>query len=345
MATGGYGYSGNTNGNYYYNLTQGVGSADQAANNAITAQGQMTGAQQKALQVANMAAMHGQTAGGGYGGPGASYGSGGGAGGYGYSSAGGAQAGGYTGDGTVAGSYQAALDAANQANQQRFNQATGDLSNLYSRTMGSYAQGNAQQDQDLRTQFQGTGSQISQDMIDRGLTGSTVSANLQADNQNQGNQAVARNDFNYQDAQRQADQNLTGGQVSLLASKNDIAPDMNAMIALQQGLGQAGGYGAGMGASFGGAGGVQAGYGSLMSMGAGLGALGSDYGQPTYGGSSYQYPTSSYGNMSQQQIMALQQQNGYNAGYSNQGVGGYSGSAGPANYQVLGSMPNYGGYV
>lgn len=242
--------------------------------------------------------------------------------------------GGYSGG--LAGQYQQALDKANAANESRYQDILGQSQSLYDRTMQSYSQGNQQAHTDIdRSAAQQTAS-TGQNLTSRGLTGSTIKpvmeAGIERERVNQGNRA----DFDYAQQQRQADQNLTQQRLGVMERRTDQAPDFGQLAALSQAYGDGGGGGQSYG------GGIN--WASALS---GLGSMGGGGGFydmstiPTYGGNS----NGGYGGgMTQQQKIALQKANGYNSGYSLQGSS--SGiSAGPLNYQVLGTMPDYSYYA
>ena len=299
---------GNANRNYFYNLTT-SGTAEDAQNRLN--QYYMSGSSQRSYN----------TGGGSSGGGGtpAAYGSGAGGGGYGYASNPGS---------ALGAQYQQAAEQARQANETRYNQLLSGQNELYGRVMASVDQGNSQAVADLSRSFDRQRSAGTQDMISRGLTGSTIQQTMNSGIERNRAESLNRQAADFRRERLGYDVGLTGERLGTIERRTDSYPEMQQLMALAQLQGQGG---VGAGSAYGSYGNGAGSYGSAAgtpyaALGGGslsqLGQVGQIYG----GSRNY----SNYdGGMSQQQIMALQQQRGYNSGYSTAGVGSYGAGVNP----------------
>lgn len=141
----------------------------------------------------------------------------------------------------LAAGYQTALDAANAANDARYQTAVQETLGLRDRTMeGINSLGDTQR-RDIDDNLARANANTTQSAINRGLYNTTILDSLQQGNQrtaDRANQSLEES-LNRQriDADLATTQNYTG----LLERKNDVPPDPSQLINLSQGLGQSGG--------------------------------------------------------------------------------------------------------
>jgi len=168
--------------------------------------------------------------------------------------------------------YQQAMDQANQANQARYEDAIAGYQNMRDNIGGYLTNQGQQQQEDINRQYDRFGASQDQDLMNRGLSNTTVRSSVQRGVEEDRGRAM-RNSQEQIDRQRL--QYETGAQQSLLdfmERRTDQAPSYGDLANLAQGLGTAGG-GSGTGVA--------------TSPGTGAGAAPS-YGSGTGGA---QYPT------------------------------------------------------
>lgn len=150
------------------------------------------------------------------------------------------------GPGTISGSYQAALNRANAANEKRYQQILSEYDALRARVMGGLEGLGAADRQAIDREYNNAASNVYSSLIGRGFGNSSLAHTMQ--------QGVSRGRMEAQGrlnerlaAQRAAyDADLTQGKLGVMERRYDNAPDINQMLALYQGLGRAGyagGYG------------------------------------------------------------------------------------------------------
>ena len=143
--------------------------------------------------------------------------------------------------GSVGANYQAQFDAARAANESRYNTLLTNEDNLYSRVMGNVNQGNAQATADLSRSFDQQGARSQQDMISRGLTGSTIAQTMSAGNERNRQGSLNRQAEAFRREQVGYDTALTGQRQGIIERRTDSYPEMSELIALAQLNGQGGG--------------------------------------------------------------------------------------------------------
>lgn len=320
--------SGNQARNQAYNMTLG-GSAEDVQNRLNAAYYGNNGS----TRTYNGSAGAG---GGGYSGGGTvAYGSGGGGGGYGYGSSLGAQ-------------YQQQFDQARAANESRYNQLLTEQNSLRDRVMADVNQGNSQAVTDLNRNFDRQRSSGSQDMISRGLTGSTINQTMNQGIERNRGESLNRQAADFRRERLGYDTALTGQRLATIENRTDSYPEMQQLMALAQLNGQ-GGMGGGGGAGvYGGMG--DGGYGSAAGTPyAGLqSALGNVFGG--FAGNSMHQGianTSARQGANTQRAYAnggAMSGGSFNGGYSDPYRGMQNNVVGQ-NYQVLGNTPYYGNYA
>jgi len=147
---------------------------------------------------------------------------------------------------TLAGAYQAALDKANAANEARYQQLMTGYDDLGKRVQGTLADVGTQEFRDIDREYRNMGSDVYQRLVNRGFANSTLPATQQMGVTRE--RSSARSRLASQLAQQKAnyDAQITQGKFGVMERRNDVGPDPAQMIALSQGLGQAG-YGQGLG--------------------------------------------------------------------------------------------------
>lgn len=155
--------------------------------------------------------------------------------------------------------FQQKLEQANAANQARYDQGLGELTDLRSRSMADLEGVGQQQSADIDRNFRSASGQVQQDLSRRGLLGTSRVASEtrrleegRAGSQNRLAEQLAM-------ARIGADQSMTNNLTGWIERRNDTAPEMQHLMALQQGLGSSGmqgstAYGGGMPLGAGGAG-------------------------------------------------------------------------------------------
>jgi hypothetical protein len=136
--------------------------------------------------------------------------------------------------------YQRQMDAANQANENRYLDILQGYGVLRDRSLGSLQNYGAGQLADVDESYRQQTEASNADLISRGLRSSTIA----------GAQGSAINDrrlrtrANVQDdiinRQVNTDIGLTQGALGVMERRSDVPPDLNQLIALQQGVGQSG---------------------------------------------------------------------------------------------------------
>lgn len=109
--------------------------------------------------------------------------------------------------------------------------------------MGYLENSGQQQAKDINQAYDKQLADTNQDLINRGLRASTITGNMGLQNQVERQNALGRMQDQLRQQRVATDSALSGDTLQLMASKNDIAPDMNQLIALAQMLGQGGGGG------------------------------------------------------------------------------------------------------
>lgn len=160
------------------------------------------------------------------------------------SPAGGAGVGGASGN-NLYDAFQKAMDDANRANEQRYQDTLAGTQNRYERNM-NYLEGAGQQEaRDINQAYAQQAARTNQDLINRGLRTSTIASNLQAGNERERLNDQGRLQERLRQQRIATDAGLSGDVLSLMERRNDIAPDMNQLIALAQLEGRAGPIGGG----------------------------------------------------------------------------------------------------
>lgn len=153
---------------------------------------------------------------------------------------------------TLAGAYQAALDKANAANEARYQQLIGGYDELRGSIAGGLKDVGNQEFRDIDRTYKSMGSDVYQRLVNRGFANSTLPATQQMGVERE--RSAARSRLASDLAQQKAgyESSIAQAKLGMMERRNDVGPDPGQMIALSQGLGQAGyGQGAGGGVGYG----------------------------------------------------------------------------------------------
>jgi hypothetical protein len=137
--------------------------------------------------------------------------------------------------------YQTALDAANAANDARFQEAKTETLGLRDRTMAGISTLGDTQRRDINDGLTQAQANTTQSAINRGLYNTTILDSLQQGNQRTADRANQSLEESLNRQRIDADMATTQAYTGLLERKNDIGPDPSQLIGLSQGLGQYGG--------------------------------------------------------------------------------------------------------
>jgi hypothetical protein len=176
------------------------------------------------------------------------------------------------GGGGVGGPWQAQMDAANQANDQRYHEINSGYTAARRRADEQLSRLGAMQRQDTNTAYDANASRLTQDTINRGMTNTTVQDNLQQGNTRQRSEAMARLEEALTRERLNTEYSLLRDQLGFMERREDVQPDMGLLAQLAQRAGAAGdgGGGGAVNVDWGGGGGGVPAYGGMgMGMGSG----------------------------------------------------------------------------
>lgn len=148
---------------------------------------------------------------------------------------------------TLAQSYQSALDRANQANEQRYQQILAGYDQLGGRVMSDLRNVGQQERADINRNYQGMKSDVYNSLVNRGFGNGSLGATMRYGVERE--RAAAQGRLNDRMLQQRAgfDTNITQGRLGVMERRTDLGPDMNQLIALSQGYGRGGGNNLGSG--------------------------------------------------------------------------------------------------
>lgn len=160
------------------------------------------------------------------------------------------------GGGGLAGSYQQAMDAANQANEARYGDILRGYQSRYDRVMGLLDGMGQQEGRDINEQYDQSFARGQQDLIGRGLGNSTVMSTMRMGNDRERASSLGRLNERVRQQAMSTDTGLSGDLLSFMERRNDVGPNLEMLARLYQQQGASGyGYGGGGGYGYGGGGG------------------------------------------------------------------------------------------
>lgn len=152
---------------------------------------------------------------------------------------------------SLADRYQQAMNEANAANEQRYQDILKGYEDLHGRVLGDLSGVGDQEKRDIDRRYDNMGSDVYQRLVNRGFGNSTIPATMQAGVERERSASQSRLASDLARMRANADQNITGQRLGVMERRTDAQPDINQMIALSQGLGRggygSGGFGGGMG--------------------------------------------------------------------------------------------------
>jgi hypothetical protein len=138
----------------------------------------------------------------------------------------------------LAQSYLDQINAANAKNEERYDQGLGLAIGARDRNMERIAALGAQGSADIREDYDKAGKAAYSDLVGRGLAGSTVTSAVAGNNLKEQTKSLARHQDYITRQQIDTDAGLSRNIQDFIERRNDVAPDVNQLIALSQGLGQ-----------------------------------------------------------------------------------------------------------
>lgn len=139
--------------------------------------------------------------------------------------------------------YQMAYDRARRENLERYQDILGGYAERYRRGTRNLEQDGDYERQDIKAAHKQYRGQIHSNLVNRGLTGSTVAPTLMQGAIRNENRDVGSLNDRLQQRRRALEAGLSGDMLSFMERRTDAYPDLNQLIHLQQMQGQAGVYG------------------------------------------------------------------------------------------------------
>lgn len=143
----------------------------------------------------------------------------------------------------LAGQYQQALDKANAANENRYNQILGGYDQLHSRVMGDLANVGAMEKKDINRQYNSMGSDVYQRLVNRGFGNSSLTGTMQMGVERERADALARSAERAAQLRANADMQLSTGKFGVMERRTDMGPDPNQLLEIARLQGQTRGIG------------------------------------------------------------------------------------------------------
>lgn len=221
------------------------------------------------------------------------------------------------GSGGIGAPWEQMMNAANAANENRYNEVLGGWSSGRRYADSLLDKLGIQQRKDTNQIFDNNEGRIQQSMVDRGLTNTSVLDNHFQGNATKRGDALARLEESLAQQRLDTELGLLEKQLGFMERREDVAPDMGLLAQLMQQYG-AGGGGAGGGGivNMGGAG---------YFGGSGMGYGGGGYGMPAYSPRMYRGDSGSPGPSNWQAFLRN----------FNKAMGG-GGNGGPRQHMVFG---------
>ena len=151
--------------------------------------------------------------------------------------------------GGLGGAYAGALDSANAANEQRYQQILGGYDALAKRSAGYLKNAGKAERKDIQRRYRAMGSDVYQTLVNRGFANSSLLGTMQQGVQREMTDEQARIAQRVAEQKLAADMAISQGRFGVMERRTDSGPDTNQMLQLAQGAGR---YGMGMGGYAGG---------------------------------------------------------------------------------------------
>lgn len=137
--------------------------------------------------------------------------------------------------------YQEAMDAANAKNEERYQAILSGYLSQETQARSTLEGLGVQEGADIATQYAGLQSRSGQDMVSRGLTGTTIAPTMRSGIQRQETDAQGRLASRLKREKLAILPNLQSQRLNFMERREDVQPDYNQLIQLAQMQGTAGG--------------------------------------------------------------------------------------------------------
>lgn len=137
--------------------------------------------------------------------------------------------------------FQDAFDKANAANESRYQEILGGYKNRRTRALTDLQGSGDQERKDIMSRFAGLGSRQSQDMVSRGLSGTTIKPTMEQGLMREQADATGALDERLRQQRIGLDSGLEQDTLSFMERRTDSGPDYAQLMALMNQMGQAGG--------------------------------------------------------------------------------------------------------
>ena len=137
-------------------------------------------------------------------------------------------------------SYQDALNSANAANEQRYNDILSGYDSLHNRAMGAISQQGRQAASDIQENYRQVGANNYNRLVQRGFGNSSLVGSSQLGIAREQNRDMNRLRESLARQQVAADVGITQGKMGVMERRNDVGPDQNQLLNVMQALGQSG---------------------------------------------------------------------------------------------------------
>ena len=130
--------------------------------------------------------------------------------------------------------YQAAYQEAQNANLSRYNDILNQYNQRYNDAMGALAGYGSQQIADTNARWNDTATKGQQNLINSGLTGSTIASTMNAGYEKQKSADLNRLNENLTNTKLGYQTQLSGDTLNFMTGREDAYPDANLYMQLQQ---------------------------------------------------------------------------------------------------------------
>ena len=145
---------------------------------------------------------------------------------------------------TLSGSFQAAHDKANAANERRYGQLMQGYDDLHGRVMGGLEGAGKQEREDIMQLYRNRGSDAYQRMVRRGFANSSMFGPQGMMIAREQSSAMGRLNDRLVDQRARYDTAISQGKLGAIERRNDVGPDPSMLVNLARGIGAGGsGYG------------------------------------------------------------------------------------------------------
>ena len=134
--------------------------------------------------------------------------------------------------------FQTQQDASQAANLERYSDILGQYGDLHARTMAGFEGFGEAQRQQLGQRYEGLQTRSQQDMVSRGLTGTTIAPTVAAGIEGQRSQDLMALDQSINQQMLNAALGITQAMLGFMERREDVGPNMGDLAQLAESLGQ-----------------------------------------------------------------------------------------------------------